>query len=117
MDKPDSHPSHCCIIHGCKYADPNCTVVTRKKKQLYPCQDCGKDSQNVIDNMWENGVSLQEYEDTKIKEITDAYVMIKEKIDTETAIPADILELMRDGAIDKVRGIGFSHLYDEDMYI
>lgn len=36
----DVHTEHCCIIHGCKYNDPNCTVITEKAPQTYPCEDC-----------------------------------------------------------------------------
>ncbi len=36
----DVHTEHCCIRHGCKYGDPNCTVVSGEKRQSYKCEDC-----------------------------------------------------------------------------
>ena len=36
----DVHTEHCCKVHGCKYGDADCTVVTGKKKQAYPCESC-----------------------------------------------------------------------------
>ena len=34
------HASHCCILHGCKYAYDDCPVVKGKIKQLYLCETC-----------------------------------------------------------------------------
>lgn len=39
----DVHTEHCCIIHGCKYGDKECTVTTRTQPQSYPCEECGID--------------------------------------------------------------------------
>lgn len=36
----DVHTEHCCKVHGCKYMDENCTVVSGSKKQSHPCEDC-----------------------------------------------------------------------------
>lgn len=36
----DVHTEHCCITHGCKYGDEDCTVVTGKAIQSYPCEVC-----------------------------------------------------------------------------
>lgn len=33
----DVHTGHCCVVHGCKYNDPNCSVETGSKKQSYKC--------------------------------------------------------------------------------
>ena len=35
-----THTEHCCFVHGCKYCEDNCPVVTRQKKQSHPCMDC-----------------------------------------------------------------------------
>jgi hypothetical protein len=40
MFMKDVHTEHCCIKHGCKYSDPNCTVTTGKAPQSFPCEDC-----------------------------------------------------------------------------
>ncbi len=42
MEK-DVHTEHCCIIHGCKYGDDDCTVVSGEKPQSYLCEDCDED--------------------------------------------------------------------------
>lgn len=39
----DVHTEHCCIVHGCKYCDPNCTVTTKKQPQSFPCESCEMD--------------------------------------------------------------------------
>lgn len=38
----DVHTEHCCVIHGCKYCDPdsNCSVTSRRKRQSYLCERC-----------------------------------------------------------------------------
>ena len=37
----DVHTEHCCIRHGCSYADEGCPVTTGKKLQSAPCEGCG----------------------------------------------------------------------------
>lgn len=37
----DVHTEHCCITHGCKYGDEDCTVATGKMPQSYDCEVCG----------------------------------------------------------------------------
>ena len=37
----DVHTSHCCIHHGCKYGDKDCTVVEGLAPQEGPCEQCG----------------------------------------------------------------------------
>lgn len=36
----DVHTEHCCVMHGCKYSDKNCSVRTRKKIQSDNCCEC-----------------------------------------------------------------------------
>ena len=36
----DVHTGHCCLDHGCKYGNKNCTVVTKKALQEYRCEAC-----------------------------------------------------------------------------
>lgn len=40
MSNDGVHIHHCCVIHGCKYGDPSCPVVLKKKDQAYTCEDC-----------------------------------------------------------------------------
>lgn len=44
------HLNHCCSVHGCKFKDDDCPVVSGLLKQNYPCREC----------MW---TFLQEVED------------------------------------------------------
>jgi len=36
----DIHTEHCCIFHGCKYGNDNCTVTTKLAPQSYRCEVC-----------------------------------------------------------------------------
>ncbi len=40
----DIHTDHCCLKHGCKYGDRKCTVVSGEKKQIGPCEICGRET-------------------------------------------------------------------------
>lgn len=40
MSLKDVHTEHCCILHGCKYGNKNCTVTTGKAQQSYACESC-----------------------------------------------------------------------------
>lgn len=39
----DTHTEHCCLVHGCKYRDPRCPVVSGEKVQSYTCESCSED--------------------------------------------------------------------------
>ena len=39
-EKYGVHIAHCCYIHGCKYGDEDCPVVSGEVAQKYPCYDC-----------------------------------------------------------------------------
>jgi len=43
VDRTGVHVTHCCVLHGCKYASPRCPVVKRKVKQESPCEYCEDD--------------------------------------------------------------------------
>jgi hypothetical protein len=34
------HQSHCCYVHGCKYGDNDCPVVSGEVGQSYTCESC-----------------------------------------------------------------------------
>lgn len=36
----ETHRTHCCVLHGCKYSTRNCPVVKRKCKQESACEYC-----------------------------------------------------------------------------
>jgi hypothetical protein len=40
LDEHRSCPSHCCVLHGCKYSLPDCPVVLGKIPQETPCYNC-----------------------------------------------------------------------------
>ena len=42
MNNHRSCPSHCCCLHGCKYAYDDCPVETGKVEQEYPCEICSE---------------------------------------------------------------------------
>jgi len=44
MSKTDVHTEHCCLRHGCKYGDKDCTVARKILPQSYPCESCSMDS-------------------------------------------------------------------------
>lgn len=37
------HENHCCVIHGCKYGEKDCSVVLKITKQKYPCEFCNEE--------------------------------------------------------------------------
>ena len=52
----DVHTEHCCVIHGCKYGDKDCSVEFGFKPQSYLCESCdfmseNTEAQNV--NLWQ----------------------------------------------------------------
>lgn len=40
MSNESVHAAHCCVSHGCKYADPDCPVATGKISQNHLCEFC-----------------------------------------------------------------------------
>lgn len=43
-----THQTHCCVIHGCKYGDKECPVVSKEIMQEYLCEDCNADYADII---------------------------------------------------------------------
>lgn len=39
-DRRCVHTEHCCVNHGCKYGDPDCSVWLGLRNQSYPCETC-----------------------------------------------------------------------------
>jgi len=48
---PDVHTRHCCLVHGCKYDNDDCTVVTGKEAQEYLCECCSYDRDQAKDHL------------------------------------------------------------------
>jgi hypothetical protein len=40
IDTTGVHRTHCCALHGCKYANDGCPVANWKIAQDFPCQSC-----------------------------------------------------------------------------
>jgi len=49
----DVHTEHCCTVHGCKYVDDDCPVVTKKKVQSSYCEECGLELEGYYDERTE----------------------------------------------------------------
>jgi mannose-6-phosphate isomerase len=64
----DVHTEHCCIFHGCKYGDNDCTVTTKLAAQSHPCEDCGYDGIDI--RPWGTYQVLVDAPTHKVKTIT-----------------------------------------------
>ena len=40
VDNIGVHVTHCCVMHGCKYGDPDCPVENKEVMQEYLCEEC-----------------------------------------------------------------------------
>jgi hypothetical protein len=68
----DVHTSHCCNIpgHGCKYGDPNCTVMLGMPQEG-PCEQCGlelegyygPEEQQIAARRWSDDFRAQDVRD------------------------------------------------------
>ena len=47
----DVHTRHCCILHGCKYGDTDCTVTTGKAIQEFTCEECKDDGIYTVERI------------------------------------------------------------------
>lgn len=52
-NKWGGHKSHCCTLHGCKYRDSDCPVVTNQVKQDYLCEYCSDDGFKELEDLEE----------------------------------------------------------------
>lgn len=41
----DSHDTHCCIDHGCKYGHPDCAIAKGLRRQTGLCENCGLETE------------------------------------------------------------------------
>jgi hypothetical protein len=65
LDEYVSCPSHCCIIHGCKYNLPGCPVVLGVTPQDSPCYNCEGLGIDYQDPHWRARLA-DEHEITKL---------------------------------------------------
>ena len=66
----DVHTEHCCVIHGCKYSKPDCTVTTDTKRQSHACESCHNDAEGFCG--WREAPDPPVYVITKIIETCGA---------------------------------------------
>lgn len=43
------HVAHCCVLHGCKYGDRDCPVVSWEVVQEHPCEGCAPDDGDLLE--------------------------------------------------------------------
>lgn len=53
----DVHTEHCCLLHGCKYRNDDCTVITEKAPQSFVCEAC--QSEEPFNVQYEDQITLQ----------------------------------------------------------
>lgn len=65
MDKREygTHRTHCCALHGCKYGEDDCPVVSGEITQDYRCEFCEDDG---IKEVWQ----------------VEEFIYIKKKLET-----------------------------------
>jgi hypothetical protein len=67
MFSKDVHTEHCCMRHGCKYADIDCTVRSGQKEQSFQCEVCVYEHQQTdwIDPLVRGFFNMKNEEDCK----------------------------------------------------
>lgn len=53
------HTEHCCSIHGCKYRNDACTVLSFPDTQGYPCERCVETLGELVENPWKPRSELE----------------------------------------------------------
>lgn len=51
VDRVGTHVTHCCVIHGCKYGNPDCPVVLGDEDQEFLCEECDTDGIESIESI------------------------------------------------------------------
>jgi hypothetical protein len=55
----DVHTRHCCVLHGCKYGEEDCTVTTGLLRQEHLCEECRVDGIQTLEQMREVNSGVQ----------------------------------------------------------
>ncbi len=67
QEDKDVHTEHCCVKHGCKYGDKDCSVEKGWKLQSHPCESCEfdkEDRENFLKNSPDEVlISREEYDE------------------------------------------------------
>lgn len=101
-EKYGVHISHCCYIHGCKYGDEDCPVVSGEVSQKHLCYDCSEEYEPY---------TLEELEQLrKTKSYRPTYKQLKTKLadlEAKLAESDEYIELLLEekaGYIDIISG-------------
>jgi len=70
----DVHTEHCCLKHGCKYGDDDCTVTTKRAAQSFRCEYCYDDEQEFKNE------AMGALEGNYLKELIEEYENKLEKL-------------------------------------
>lgn len=63
----ETHRTHCCVLHGCKYGDGRkCPVEARLTKQAYRCERCDDDGLHAIPDPDDPDYDLLKMSDRKL---------------------------------------------------
>lgn len=54
------HEGHCCALHGCKYGDEDCPVVSGETQQEYLCESCEDNGIRSIDEVQERARHIED---------------------------------------------------------
>ncbi len=66
MKIKDVHTEHCCLHHGCKYGDDDCTVMSLRNRQSYLCEECAigldEKSEERVNRMYQAALQFKRNE-------------------------------------------------------
>jgi len=96
------HRTHCCVLHGCKYGDEDCPVVSGEIKQDYTCESCDMDGIKKVEDIQD----LLVFRDVSDEDILDSlmgmcfehsnmkHVFLKEDSDKRDKLENEVLRRM-----------------------
>lgn len=61
------HSYHCCVLHGCKYGDDDCPVVSGEVLQEYTCESCEDSNYNKLEDVLQHHSLLDQIKQAKSK--------------------------------------------------
>lgn len=85
--KKDAYTEHCCIKHGCKYGDKNCTVTTGKLMQSFFCEDCEEEQELVLTYPMEIDIMNKQQN----KEAVEKYKQLWEQTEAQKELIEDLV--------------------------
>lgn len=78
------HITHCCVLHGCKYGDEDCPVVTQETVQKYECEDCSNSMIPAFFNLGVKKINAPLLEILLQKEGIESTLILDEDVNVET---------------------------------